>query len=69
MYSVKKVFLKISQENTCARVSFIIRLQAKAKACNFVKKETVVQVFSCGFYEIFKNTFSYRASPVAASVG
>ena len=29
--SVKKVFLKISQysqENTCARVSFLIRLQA-----------------------------------------
>ena len=31
MYSVKKVFLKISQnsqENTCARVSFLIKLQA-----------------------------------------
>ena len=47
--SVKKVFLKISQnsqENTCARVSFLI-----------IKKETLEQVFSCEFYEIFKNTY------------
>ena len=45
-YSVKKVFLKISQnsqENTCARVSFLIKLQA------FIKKETLAQVFSCKF--------------------
>ena len=35
--SVKKVFLKISQnsQNTCARVSFLIKLQAKT--CNFIK--------------------------------
>ena len=26
-------------------------------ACNFIKKETVVQVFSCEFCEIFTNTF------------
>ena len=47
----EKVFLEISQnsqENTCARVSFF---------CNFVKKETVAQVFSCEFCEISKNTF------------
>ena len=34
-------FLEISQnpqENTCARVSFVIKLQGRA--CNFVKKET-----------------------------
>ena len=29
--------------------------------------ETLAQVFSCEFYEISKNTFSYRAPPVAAS--
>ena len=37
-YSVKKMFLKISknsQENTCTRVSFLIRLMA---VCNFVKE-------------------------------
>ena len=43
-----------SQENTCARVSFLIKLQAEA--CNFIKKETLAHVFSCEFCEIFKNT-------------
>ena len=53
----KKEFLKIlqnSQENTCVRVTFLIKLHAEA--CNFIKKETMAQVFSCEFYEIFKNT-------------
>ena len=52
----KKVFLEIlqsSQENTCARVSFWIKLQA----WNFIKKETLAQVFSGEFCEISKNTF------------
>ena len=46
--SVKKVLLEISQnsqENTCARVSFLIKVQASA--CSFIKKETLAQVFSC----------------------
>ena len=54
--SAKKVFLEISQnsqENTCV--------------CNFIKIETLAQTFSCEFYEISKNTFSYRTPPVAAS--
>ena len=34
----------------------------------FFKKETLVQVFSCEFCEISKNTFSYRTHPVTASV-
>ena len=37
-----------SQENTCA------------KTCNFNKKETLAQVFSCEFCEIFKNIFFHR---------
>ena len=44
--SIKKVFLKIlqnSQENTCARASFLIKLQAEA--CNFIEKETLAQVY------------------------
>ena len=40
---------------TCTRVSFLIKLQAWA--CNFIKKETPAQVFSCEFCEITKNTF------------
>ena len=57
----KKGFLEISQnsqENTCARVSFF----------NFIKKLTLVQVFSCEFCEISKSTFFYKTHPVAASV-
>ena len=37
------------------------------RACNFIKKETLAQVFSCEFYEISKNTFFYRTPLVAAS--
>ena len=43
----EKVFSRIlqnSQENTCARVSFFIKMQAWT--CNFIKKETLAQVFS-----------------------
>ena len=59
--SVKKVFLEISQnsqENTCVRVSFLIK--CRPKACNFIKKDTLAQVFSFRFCEISKNTFFYR---------
>ena len=64
----KKVFLEISQnsqENTCVAVSFLIKLQALA--CNFIKKETLAQVFSCEFFKISKYTFCYRTPPLAAS--
>ena len=53
---VEKVFLEIlqnSQENTGTRVSFLIKL----KACNFIKKQALLQVFSCKFWEVSKNTF------------
>ena len=36
------------------------------KACNFIKKESLVQVFFCEFCKI-SNTFFYRTLPVAAS--
>ena len=56
--SVKKVFLKILQNFTgkiCSRASFSIKLYTEA--CNFIKNETLAQVFCCEFCEIFKNTF------------
>ena len=37
------------------------------EACNFIKKETLAQVFSCEFFEISKNTFFYRTPPVSTS--
>ena len=57
--SIKEVFLKVSQnslENTCARVSFLLKLQTET--CNFIKKEILAQVLSCKFCEISTNTFS-----------
>ena len=36
-------------------------------ACNFIKIETLAQVFSCEFCEISKNNFSYRLPPLAVS--
>ena len=54
------------QENTCATVSFLIKLQASA--CNFFKKETLAQVFPCEFCEISKNTFFTEHLWTTASV-
>ena len=51
--SVKKVLLEIlqnSQENTSTTVSLF------PQVCNFIKGETLTQVFSCEFCEISKNT-------------
>ena len=55
-YSIKKGFSKVSQncqKSTFARVFFSIKLHN----CNFIKKGTLAQVFSCKFCEIFKNTY------------
>ena len=60
----KGVFLEISQnsqENTSARVSFLISLQL------YLEKETLTQAFFCEFCKISKNTPSYRTPLVAAS--
>ena len=57
MCSVNKEFQKILQnspENTCARVSFLIKL--KDLVGNFIKKETLAQVLCCEYCKIFKNT-------------
>ena len=40
---------------------FVFGLKA-GKACNFIKKETVAQVFSYEFCEIFKNIFLQNTS-------
>ena len=64
----EKVFIETSQnsqENTCARVSFLINLQAKA--CNFIEKETLEQVHSCEFCEVSKKTFLAERFQATAS--
>ena len=50
-----------SQENTCARVSFLIKVQA------WGLKKTLAEVFSCEFCYISNNTFFHRTPLVAAS--
>ena len=54
-----------SQEHTCARVPFLVKLQAES--CNIIEKQTMVLVFSFDFCEIFKNTFFYKTPPMVAS--
>ena len=52
---VPKLFWKIlqnSEKNACARDSFLIKLQEPP--------ETLAQIFSCEFYEIFNNTFLWE---------
>ena len=55
---VEKLLLKISQnsgKNTCERVYFLIKLQAKRRL--HYKNTTSVFLFSCEFCEIFKSFF------------
>ena len=62
--SVKKVFLKISQnsqENICVAVSFLIELLA------LTKKATPTHVSACEFCEIFEIIFLRTTFPVATS--
>ena len=47
--------LKNSQENTCARASFLIKWQSNG--CNFIKKESLVQMFSCEFSKFLRTPF------------
>ena len=56
---MKKVFLKISQnsqENACARVSFLI--SSRPEACNFIKKETLTQVFPGNFAKFLRTALA-----------
>ena len=65
---MKKVFLKISQnsqENTVARVSFLIKVQAVPAT---LLKDTLAQAFSCEFCEISKNTCFTENVRATASV-
>ena len=62
----EKVFLEISQnslENTCARDSFLIKVQA----WNFIKEGSLAQVFSCEFCKISKNIYFTEHHRTAAS--
>ena len=42
-------------------------MKLQVLACNFIKKETLAQAFSCEICKISKNAFSYRPHPFAAT--
>ena len=59
---MKKVFLEISQnslENTCARVSFLIKLQAFA---TLLKKRLLHRCFSVNFAKFLRTPFLLNTS-------
>ena len=53
-------FAKFTRKHLCQILFFLIKLQASAS--NFIKKESLAQVFSCTFYKTFMNTFLYNNS-------
>ena len=57
-------FKKFTGKHLCQSLFFN---KVAGSTYNFIKKETLEQVFSCEFCEISKNTFFCRAPPVAAS--
>ena len=52
---ILRKFARLTQENTCARVSILIKFQAETR--NFLKKETLVQVLSCDFAKFLRTHF------------
>ena len=61
---VLRNFKKFTGKHLCQRLFFN---KVAGLALNFIKKESLTQVFSCEFGEISKNTLFYRTPPVAAS--
>ena len=70
------MFLQISQNSqetsvpeplfnktTCLRPATLLKRRLWPEACNFFKKETLAQVFSCEFCVISKNTF-FHGTPL-----
>ena len=70
--SLKKVlkfwnFAKFTGKHLCQGL-FLNKVASLRLAALLKKRETLAQMFFCEFCKIFKNTFSYRIPPVAASV-
>ena len=49
----KKMFLEISRNPLC---QILVLITFRPQVCNFIKKETLAQLFSCESCEISKNT-------------
>ena len=66
--SVLRNFAKFTGKHLCQRLFFDKGAGLRPNACNFIKKQSLAQVFPCEFCEISKNIFFYGTPPVAASV-
>ena len=62
---VLKNFAKLTGKHLC-QILFLNKVAGAAS--NFIKKETLVQAFSCEFCEIFNNTLFTEHLRVTASV-
>ena len=62
--SVLRNFAKVTGKYLCQSLFFN---KVAGLACNFIKKESLAQVFSCEFCEISENTFFHRRPLAAAS--
>ena len=71
-YNIVAIYRRSSRPEAFCKKSALRKiylLLAKfIKKFNFIKKETLPQLFSCEFCGISKNTFSYRTPLAAASV-
>ena len=54
---VAKVVIRAILQNAFFFFFYFLETDLRPKACNFIKKETLAQVFSCEFYEVYKNVF------------
>ena len=61
---VLKNFSKCTGKHLCQSL-FLIKL--RVDAFNFIKKETLAQLFFCEFCKNFENSFFYRTHSMAAS--
>ena len=57
---VLRNFAKFTGKHLCQRLFFN---KVAGQVCNFIKKESLAQVFSCEFCKISKNVFFYRTPP------
>ena len=65
-FSIRKAVLIIL--NILRKIPPLESLFKKVHACNFIKKETLAQVFSCEFCKISKNIFFTEHLWVTASI-
>ena len=60
-------FAKFTEKHLCQSFCFNKVTGFRPQTCNFIKKETLVLMFSCEFYEISKSTFFTEPLQTTAS--